>query len=195
MLAVNCCCVTSTVNLGGRLIEKMGEVAMTFVSVGIDLVSSEDNRTCLVDPKHPNALVARLQSYTPGKENPEFYTDMGYRDWWRFPLVYPYSIHAIDTPETGYLVDERDITDYRSPNMDRDLRNIGIDGITGLTFDKNYLLVKTQTGYQLFDFNSGKSDAYSSEAQIFASAKVVNFTGEYHFMTLEEYNGLFTCTK
>lgn len=32
-----------------------------------------------------------------------FYTDIGFRDSYRFPLKYPYEVHMIDTCEDGYL--------------------------------------------------------------------------------------------
>ena len=36
-----------------------------------------------------------------GCEEADFYNYMGYRDWYRFPLKYPYQMEMIDTFDTG----------------------------------------------------------------------------------------------
>ena len=36
-----------------------------------------------------------------GCEKADFYNYMGYRDWYRFPLKYPYQMEMIDTFDTG----------------------------------------------------------------------------------------------
>lgn len=171
----------------------MVEVAMTFVITTAEFVW-EDNRTCLVDPEHPNPTIEKLQSYTSQKVSPDFYTYIGFRDWWRLPLVYPFSIQAIDTLETGSLVDVSDLTDFKNPNDG--LQYTDVDRISGLTYDQNFLLVRTsENEYLLFDFNSATSKKYGSQAEMFEEARKLNFNGEYHFLTLEEYNLLLTCEK
>src|SRR5262245_52027323 len=51
--------------------------------------------------------IAKLKSHVPANVlktvDPEFYTYSGFRDWWRFPLVYPYSVKCIDTLDSGHL--------------------------------------------------------------------------------------------
>ena len=59
------------------------------------------------DAKRLADHIAKLKSYVPENVlktvDAEFYTYAGFRDWWRFPLVYPYSICCIDTLDAGHL--------------------------------------------------------------------------------------------
>jgi hypothetical protein len=74
-----------------------------------------DPRALLISDDHPNPQVELLKSYVPAETlptvNPDYFTYFGFRDWWRWPLVYPYSIHAIDTVDHGRLLDESEVTD------------------------------------------------------------------------------------
>ena len=71
----------------------------------------------------------------------------------------------------------------------------GISDITRLTFDQKTLLVEAGENYQMFDFASRKICTFQSEQALFSAAKELNFQGEYRLMSIDEYNGLFTCTE
>ncbi len=74
---------------------------------------------------------------------------------------------------------------------------VGLNGITHLTFDKNYLLLKTgstgQNRYLIFSFKSGNIIAgdIQTEEELFEKAGDLNFEGELKLMSLIEYNNLF----
>ena len=97
-------------------------------------VTWTDDRSCLND----NPQIQVLKSYIPNEAlnsiNPDFYTYFGYRDWWRAPLVHPYSIHAIDGLDNGFLVDESATTDYETDSVN-DAVDL-ISGIQNFTFSK-----------------------------------------------------------
>lgn len=144
-----------------------------------------------------NPQIQLLKSYTPdqpeGSINPNFYTYFGFRDWWRLPLTYPYSIHAIDTLDEGFLMDESAVVDYETSSVN-DAVSL-IDGITAFTLDRNYLLIKRNSDFMLFDFHTAEQKEFSSEEELFTEAKRLKFDGKYEFMTLREYNELFSCAK
>ncbi len=79
-----------------------------------------DPREYTIDEDHPNPQVELLKSYVPAERlptiNPGYYTYFGFRDLWRFPLVYPYSIQTIDTVNYGRFLDESEVIDYDDIN-------------------------------------------------------------------------------
>lgn len=160
-----------------------------------------DPREVIIDGDHPNPQVERLKSYVPEATRatiqPGYYTYFGFRDWWRFPLVYPYSIHAIDVLDHGRLCDERRVTDYRDIN-NQELIETGIDGITHLALDANLLLLRTRdrgsstlAAFVLFQFGTGEQTAFSTEAELFEKAGALGFEGEQELITLRQYDALF----
>ena len=134
-----------------------------------------------------NPQVLLLKSYVSDKTlenmNPDFYTYLGFRDWWRYPLVYPYSINAIDTLDYGFLEDESAVMSYRSSAND------GIQlihGIERFTFDQNYMLIERSSDFVLFDFGRGEWEEFETREALIEEAEKLNFEGEYEFMTLRD---------
>lgn len=162
-----------------------------------------DPRALLISDDHPNPQVERLKSYVPAETlptvNPDYFTYFGFRDWWRWPLVYPYSLHAVDTLDSGALMDERAVTDYDDIN-NQDLGSLNLYGITHLIFDRRTLLLRREwedttdvihVEYILFDFSTAEETVFDSEAALFEAAKAANFEGDLVWMTLREYDALF----
>jgi len=118
----------------------------------------------------------------------DFYTYTGFRDWWRWPLVYPYSIYSIDTKYSkGILYDESAQESIKDPN------NSGysfskLSAIEEFSFDCNFLLVKNESKYYLFSFNTQEIEISQDEKGLFNKAKQAGYSGEKELMDLEEYN-------
>ncbi len=190
----SCPCVSAAAGAARWIAEQVDKVARIAVETGAEAVW-EDYRACLLDPAHPNAQVQLLQKYAPEEAGPvpdDFYTYFGFRDWWRFPLVYPYSIIAVDTTEQGRLA-RGDGADFRDPNTGS--RVSGLDGITRLAFDQNLLLVETGAGYRLFAFDTQEVRSYATEEDLWAAAKEQGYQGEPQLITLDAYGSLFTCEE
>lgn len=146
--------------------------------------------------------VDRLKSYVDpsvrDKVEDKFFTEEGFRDWWRFPLVYPYSITCIDTLDAGSLGRDGDLPDSWT-EID------SISEITHLAFDGKYLLVRViartepppdpDTGYVycLYEFRTGKGEQFKAREELFEAAKKRRFTGELVLITVrgafEQYFG------
>jgi hypothetical protein len=138
--------------------------------------------------------VDRLKSYIDpsvrDKVADKFFTEEGFRDWWRFPLVYPYSITCIDDLEDGSLGRDGDLPDGWT-----EIDSIG--EITHLTFDGKYLLVRaiartepppdpdTDYVYCLYEFRTGKHEQFKIREELFEAAKKRGFTGEFVLITVE----------
>ncbi|MBK5719411.1 hypothetical protein JGH11_00865 [Dysgonomonas sp. Marseille-P4677] len=107
-----------------------------------------------------------------------FFTYGGFRDSYRIPLVYPYSMVMIDEMKYGSLKDESGIS-----NIATEVNNskVIISGITSFAFDKNHLLAKTEgktskeIKYILFDFNSKQIEMFDSQIDLLQKAKESGF--------------------
>ena len=91
--------------------------------------------------------------------HPDFYTYEGFRDFYRFPLVYPYHITMIDTFDRGWL-DEYVGGDIRDPNVSsKSVLEGDISAIIQRDDSLIFKLEKPDKGgnlYGIFDYRSGE---------------------------------------
>lgn len=144
-----------------------------------------------------------LKSYLPANilnnEPEQFYTYLGFKDYYRLPLRYPYSIHCIDSRENGELYNEVNVS--RFDENDNGELFAGISNINKIAFDKNYLLIEqditsTRTDkiikhYILFALETEKQQEVKSLQSLIQLAKEKGYTGADTLMTLEQYHNLF----
>lgn len=147
--------------------------------------------------------VQLLKSYLPEQDTntvPEqFYNYFGFQDYYRFPLRYPFSIHCNYYKDNGELFNESQVLHF--DENDNGEMATGIDNITRLAFDKNWLLLeqsktstrtdKLITHYFLFNFETQKQEEVNTEKLLFKLAKEKGYTGSGSLMTIEEYDRLF----
>ncbi len=113
-------------------------IVSVFVGCGLSPAARERRAA---DTQRRADHIAKLKSYVPAHllktVDPEFYSNPGFRDWWRFPLTYPYSIHCIDTFESGDLCRH----DGKSKISDGEEAQIqGLNALTAFSFDAQYLV-------------------------------------------------------
>jgi len=150
------------------------------------------------------AHIAKLKSWVPaeyaGKVDPDFFTYPGFRDWFRFPLVYPYSINMVDDLQDGALVKV-------GPN-----KRIASGGAWGailgrlshIAFNDRYMVGRVNSGekwgtpkpedihWVLFEFASGESKTFPTEEEALAAAREVGFDSDTVLLSVEEqYNRCF----
>jgi hypothetical protein len=142
-----------------------------------------------------------LKSYltSAGSEPEEFYTYLGFQDYYRYPLRYPFSIHSMYGHLDGELYNEINVT--RFDENDNGEIYSGISSINKIAFDKTYVLMEqavksTRTDkiiyhYVLFDFNTEKKEEAPSLNKLLDLAKGKGYAGPDTLMTLEQYYLLF----
>jgi hypothetical protein len=166
--------------------------AVAMLCLGSASAMWTDDRSC----ESSNPQIILLKSYTPTEElneiSPDFYTHFGFRGWWRFPLVYPYGIHAVETLDEGILKDERQVVDYEKAWQESDSI---LSNIQSFTFDRNYLLAVTDQNFVLFNFDTQEINLFNTMQELTNEAESLNFAGNMKFVTLREYDDLFTCSK
>ncbi|MEI7834668.1 MAG: hypothetical protein WCJ56_15895 [bacterium] len=138
--------------------------------------------------------VVRLKAITPAalleQAPPDFYTYQGFRDWWRIPLIYPYSLHAIDSLESSAYISRYKGGAIENPNVSEETLNYDI---TRYNFDGNWLIYQLDKGdgWGIFNFTDGTSQSFSSEEELFTRAKEIGYAGELHLHTIDEGFNLY----
>ncbi len=188
-----------------KAVHKMEEVSSNMITQYTETAtetlnaSGEDMRSYLLKD---NVQTALLRSYANDTTiNKQFYTYFGFRDYYRFPLRYPYAIHCIDLRDNGSLFNEKEVSRFNeSDNGDADLN---IPGIKKLAFDQKLLLLEQQnetTGsntigpkpeYILFEFDTEQVSRHPDTKTLFREAKAKGYQGPDSLMTIEQYNALF----
>ena len=168
-------------------------IVSVFVGCGLSPAAKERRAA---DTQRRADHIAKLKSYVPAHllktVDPEFYSYPGFRDWWRFPLTYPYSIQCIDTFESGDLCRH----DGKSNISDGEEAQIqGLSALTAFSFDARYLVGLTdiegthsKTGSRIFkwvliEFATGEIDSFESEEGLATAAKARGYSGD---MELED---------
>ncbi len=144
-------------------------------------------------------LKSYLSENVVGNEPEQFYTYLGFRDYYRFPLRFPYSIHCLDTPDNGELYNEANVG--RFDENDNGEIYSGISNIHKIAFDKNFLLIEqavtsTRTDkiihhYILYSLDTEKKEEASSLTKLIQLAKEKGYSGTDTLMTMEQYSRLF----
>lgn len=197
-----------TVWLSLNLIKKISNVVKDTLEQ-IDITDSvtentqemESNNHSVPDSANGSSQIESLKSLTPDslkKEVPaSFFTYFGFRDWYRFPLVYPYSINCVDILDYGQLYNERLAANISESN--EGVIQLQIFGIRAFTFDENLLLAKLMNqmepsrpaSYILFYFGTQKTETFNSEDQLFKRAREIGFKEDLLLLTPKEYSLLF----
>jgi hypothetical protein len=149
--------------------------------------------------KDTSHLVNLLKSYEPkvyhGKVPKQFYTNRGAFDWWRFPLVYPYSIGCIDVTEYGSIYNDKDKTDFDAGGSIQPLT----DYFDKFTFDSLYFVAskfkdpfnKDQTPileqYFIFSFSNGTIEEISGKQSLYKKLREIKFVSDTSFMTIRGF--------
>ncbi|HEX3168506.1 MAG TPA: hypothetical protein VHQ93_19695 [Chitinophagaceae bacterium] len=149
--------------------------------------------------KDTTSLLNVIRSFEPkiymGTVPKEFYTNRGAFDWWRFPLVYPYSIGCIDVIEYGTIYSDKDKTNYDEGGGVQPLT----DYFNKFTFDKAYFVaskfkspfdsdtVKIVDQYFIFSFSTGTSKEIKGIDNLRKKLKEIKFGGDTSFMTIKDY--------
>jgi hypothetical protein len=139
---------------------------------------------------------ARLRAMTPraqlAKAPPEFFSDEGFRDWWRIPLIYPYSLLAIDSLDGSATLMRHKGGPIGDPNRSEEGLQISV---MRYAFDGHWLLFERNGGKEwgLMNFASGKRQSFPSEAALLAAAKAKGYSGSTTLQTIQEgYDGYFS---
>lgn len=158
-----------------------------------ETVGSETN-------KDTTDYIRTLKRYEPkrfnGKVPRSFYTEYGFYDWWRFPLVYPYSIYCIDVLEMGRVANDSGITDFEQGGPVNAISTY----FDRFTFDENYFVgITAPTSgandgadeYFILSFQNGKTDKFTGRENLMKKLENIGFNGNREFIPVRKYSERF----
>lgn len=148
--------------------------------------------------KDTTHLINLVKSYEPkiykGKVPQQFYDNRGSFDFWRYPLVYPYSIGCVDVRDYGSIYSDKEKTNYGEGGSIQPLTEY----FDKFTFDKFYFVgskcggpfdgdVKVVDQYFIFSFTNGTSKNIKGLDNLRKELKAIVFSGDSIFITIKEY--------
>jgi hypothetical protein len=180
------------VNLAGRTYQKIKKTYLTLKNFPELTESSNNNDT--------TNYVRTLKEYEPvkykGKVPDSYYTYYGYRDWWRFPVVYPYSITCIDAMDYGTLTNDSGRTNFEEGNPAIN----ATPQFTKFTFDANCFAAEEyysqgekspEKPFFIREFKNGTIIRFKDEESLNKNLKERNFNGEKKMISIRKYSERF----
>lgn len=138
------------------------------------------------------ARIQEVEDRTPaamrGKIDSQFWNFEGFRDWYRIPVRYPYSIQCIDSLEKGAI--NENLAGGKCDDPNKQERQTGVSGITFYSADANMLIyrkdVREKVIWGIFTFDSGTNHEYASQEEMLRVAKERGFSGKLEMRTIQE---------
>lgn len=162
-----------TVTIGGKTL--IDEVS----AMNVPFEKNEYERYSLLDT---------IKSYQPDSINVpiSYYTYYGVRDYYRMPLVYPYSLNCIDVLEKAYITYEGE----RNPNNSKQI----LHDIDSIVFDRNILAARLAEGmtddstkYILLHFRSGMIENLNNKNELKQRMNELKFDSSKKMVSIEQY--------
>lgn len=117
--------------------------------------------------------------------DPEFFTCAGFRDWWRLPLAFPFSVHTIDSMDYGQLrrwepgqkVADGDETQLQHWGYITHLAHDGRFLLARLVGDKPFDSGEGPERWWLYDFEAETGAFHPSREALLAEAARRKYSG------------------
>jgi hypothetical protein len=134
----------------------------------------------VLESKSVTYLISLEPDSMKGKIPSQFYSYLGFRDYYRLPLMWPYSLHCTDTLGDATLYDERFVQQFDV--NDNGERSCNIHGIMDFEFTKDHLIgrkirieEKPKTYYFVYDLKT------RTEKEFQTFKELMNFAGAHGF--------------
>ncbi|MDR2954441.1 MAG: hypothetical protein LBV43_05110 [Prevotella sp.] len=137
-----------------------------------------------------------IKSLQPaGKPIPENYmTYAGGKNFYRAPLIYPYSVTSIDKSKEWEIEDESGIEDIKS-SSDGNGSKLVLSGITEMTFNKRILVGKRMNNdkeeYFILRFRTGDVEIFDKEPELKRKAYMLGFDTVKPMSSVKNYYNRF----
>ncbi len=159
---------------------------------------SSDFHYKLIDSAHYNPIIKQLKGYeeknNSEKAPDEFYVYLGFQEYYRMPITFPFSLHCIDVLETASLFNEKYVVEYNiSDNGEIDAH---LNDITAFAFDNSILIAKQNTDkkekFIIYEFANDRTSEFNSLKEAFSVAKKqYSYSGADTLVKVIDYHRLF----
>lgn len=148
-----------------------------------------------IDQKTCDSIQLVIKGFSPLKvdSTSNYFTYFGFRDWYRWPLVYPYSLNSVDIRDNGFICDESMAKDITSSQDGID--QISLGDIKRFSF--NSLILIAETGdelpnkYKLFNFKTKKISSFKSQEDLQKESEKYGKLISDTLINLEDYSLIF----
>jgi len=165
-----------------------------------DSLNTEGNYTVSIQQKQIVYLKNLIPKNKSQSETDDFYTYLGYQDYHRYPLRFPYSLHLDHYSESAELFNEINV--IRFDENDNGEIYTSISGISKFAFDSRLLLLELEVHstrsnkpikhFVLFEMDTEKKSEVISQDDLFKKAKEKGYIGPDTLMTVNHYGKLFS---
>lgn len=123
----------------------------------------------------------------------QFYNYLGFSDYYRLPLKYPFSLHCEEGLANASLYNEQKVTLFNV--NDNGEQNCSLNHISEFAFDENIFIAKllkkdavTRNNlYCIYHFSNGKTEQFKSLHEVKLRAKELHFTSPIRLNSCAEY--------
>lgn len=186
------------------VVGKAKEFAGDIEELGKEQFEKMDSLNNLYTNSHDSVLksqsVAYLITLEPdsmkGRVPEQFYSYLGFRDYYRLPLVWPYSLHCMDSLGDAVLYDEALVQQFDV--NDNGERSCNVHGIMDFEFTKHCLIGKKviienkpKAVYFAFDFKTREEKEFKSYKELMNYANLKGFNANTELKSCKEYYNEF----
>jgi hypothetical protein len=150
-----------------------------------------------------NKQILALKDYSTQNKTenvPEqFYTYLGFGNYYRYPITFPYALHCNLFKDDAELFNEENV--LRFDENDNGEQTLNIENIKKIAFDNKLILIehlvelretnKTEMRFVLFSFEDSKRIDCNSEKELFKTAIEKGYKGNKKLITIADYDQLF----
>jgi hypothetical protein len=193
--------------LTNSIVNKISSVTQSFENSILNASSNPYNEadTAVYSAHEPadllnNQQVLFLKSLEPEKSKnnviSQFYSYLGFGDYYRLPIRYPFSIHCNDSLGLGSLFNEGEVNRFDESNNGE--IDCGVNNIVEFTFDEKCFLAKIQekdngkkSKYLLYFFEDEKFEEFADLNKLILRANSLKFSQAIKFTNSKEYFNSF----
>ncbi|MDZ4663700.1 MAG: hypothetical protein SGJ15_02380 [Bacteroidota bacterium] len=175
-------------------IEEFGmEQAQRMDSLNNLYTNSKDS---LLESASINYLMSLEPDSVKGKVHAQFYGYLGFRDYYRLPIVWPYSLHCMDSLGDGTLYNEANVQQF-DINDNGEL-SCDVNGIMTFAFTKEHLIGmrvkienKPKKVYFAYDFKGKSENFFKNEQELLYYAQEIGFDKSTELKSCKDYYNEF----
>jgi hypothetical protein len=155
-----------------------------------------NSKDSLLESKTVTYLMSLEPDSIKGKVPVQFYAYLGFRDYYRLPLVWPYSLHCMDSLGDGSLYNEVNVQQF-DVNENGEL-SCDVNGIMDFAFTKDHLIGmrvkienKPKKVYFAYDFKNKTEKVFATKQELMKYAALKGFDSGSELKSCKEYYNEF----
>lgn len=155
-----------------------------------------NSKDSLLESTSVNYLMTLEPDSVKGTVPEQFYSYLGFRDYYRLPIVWPYSLHCMDSLGDGTLYNEAKVQQF-DVNDNGEL-SCDINGIMTFAFNKEHLIGmkvkienKPKKVYFAYDFKNKVEKLFKNEQELLNYAIGKGFDKSTELKSCKDYYNEF----